>query len=159
MDGLHCTVIPANKGRWSHMTGLLNKKPIFKKHLNIPQKVSLYDRCPVNTAALTLGRYIVLRKCPLIRGCPPNRVSLKADFIVNETICDVLTSQVVTQTYSLIKGQLHRTITYVPHVEEPIMKGHLYLGTYSFHIKVTPCISLYFTVLGLVPDKIMKQCT
>ena len=52
-------------------------KPVFKGHLNIPEKVSLHDRCPCVTGSLKWGRWdMVLRKCPLITGCPLVAVSL-----------------------------------------------------------------------------------
>ena len=45
-------------------------KPVFKGHLNIPEKVSLHDRCPFITGFLTCERYnTILRKHPQITGC------------------------------------------------------------------------------------------
>ena len=56
-------------------------KPLFRGHLNIPEKVSLHDRCPLITSCLTWSRLgTVLRKCPLIVGCPLIRVSLEDRF-------------------------------------------------------------------------------
>ena len=56
-------------------------KPVFKWHLNIPENVSLQDRCPFVTGSLTWGRYdTVLRKCPLITERPLIAVSLEDGF-------------------------------------------------------------------------------
>ena len=56
-------------------------KPVFKGHLYIREKVSLHHRCPFITGSLTWGRYdTVLRKCPLITGCPLVTVSLEDRF-------------------------------------------------------------------------------
>ena len=56
-------------------------KPVFKGHLNIREKVSLHDRCPFVTDSLTWERWdTVLRKCPLITGCPLIAVSLEDRF-------------------------------------------------------------------------------
>ena len=56
-------------------------KPVFKGHLYISEKVSPHDKCPFVTGSLTWGRYdIVLRKRPLITGCPFFGVSLEDGF-------------------------------------------------------------------------------
>ena len=61
-------------------------KPVFKRHLYIQEKVSLHDRCPFATGSLTWGRYdTVLRKCPLITGCPLVAVSLEDRFYCIQT--------------------------------------------------------------------------
>ena len=53
-------------------------RPVFKGHLYIQEKVSLHDRCRFVTGSLTWGRWdTVLRKCPLITGCPLVAVSLE----------------------------------------------------------------------------------
>ena len=53
----------------------------FKGHLNIPENVSLHDRCPFITSSLTWGGWdSVLRKCPLIIGRPLIVVSLEDRF-------------------------------------------------------------------------------
>ena len=56
-------------------------KPVFKGHLNIPEKVALHGRCPFVTGSLAWGRYnTVMRKCPLITGCPLVAVSIEDRF-------------------------------------------------------------------------------
>ena len=88
-------------------------KPVFKGHLNIPEKVSLHDGCPFVTGSLTWGRYdTVLRKCPLITGCPLIAVSLEDGFYFVLTSTSNIPSGPGLVVHKL--SQINRPLTYEP---------------------------------------------
>ena len=60
-------------------------KPVFKGHLNIPEKVSIHDRCPFVTDSLTWGRYRTRswESVPWSQGVPSSQCPLKTGFTVH----------------------------------------------------------------------------